>query len=495
MFENPLIFVAALVLLAVLLLLRKREKGKNSDQDTAEVPVKKQSPQGKVARKTKNTPAPKQVDTDVQDDQKIAVEENVEKFELEESWASTQEVEVSVEQVDDLSEYEVYKQFGYYDQAAQSLNSYLTNRDERPKELVVELCGLYLEAGEMTGFVDALEAYCSSFDRVELEEITLMGFEVDADDLGLRVFAEDKLGWGIDEIEQKIARDEDIESIPVLEEPVEEVVQSSFKGDKTEVRGYTPETALDLVEGFARVSDLNMEEKVAVLSFSANEKTIRMAAPGLDYATASNILRRSLGQAKRPANILMDVLTLDFCYRNLDNYAHNLWSLYYHLGQYGRIVKEKMLGWGYLLGSHPVFAELEGASAEYQVRDIGIRFGYIEESASQLKGRMLPLIEEVSEAESGGAISETGEVLQEAEAQLSYGQVDEAMTTLEAGIFADSTESQLYSMLFDLYERSEAWSRFETFSTQIRAQGSELPEEVKVMFSRLAQQMNKGGRS
>lgn len=501
MFENPLIFVAALVLLAVLLFLRKKEKGKTQDDAQAEVPTKKQSNKKQAASRKKQAVKSVPASAKVKEEPSESVLEDeivdeAEHFKLEDNWNTAQEVEVSVEQVDDLAEYNVYKQFGYYDQAAKSLGSYLANQENPPKDLVVELCGLYLEAGEISGFVESLENYNQVFERAELEEIVMMGFELDSENLNLRVFAEDELGWGVDEIEQKIAREENIESIPVLEEPVEEVVQNSFKDEHSkQVKDYTAEVGLDLVKGFARISELNMEEKVAILAFSTDEKAVRLVAPSLDYATAVTLFRRGLSHAKRPASILMEALRQDFRYRSLDNYAQNLWSLYYYLGQYGRSVKEKMLSWGYSLGTHPVFAELEGATTDYQVRDIGTRFGYMEENISQVKGKLLPLIEEVREAHSNNVLSEAGEVMQEAEAQLSYGQVDEAINTLEMGILAEPTESQLYSMLFDLYERSEAWSRFDAFSTQVRARGSELPEEVKVMFSRLAQRMNKGGRN
>ncbi|MBR5675144.1 MAG: hypothetical protein IKX14_01725, partial [Neisseriaceae bacterium] len=43
---------------------------------------------------------------------------------------------VSEAEVDDLTEYKVYKQFGYYDKAAKSLNVYLSLLEEKPKELV-----------------------------------------------------------------------------------------------------------------------------------------------------------------------------------------------------------------------------------------------------------------------------------------------------------------------------------------------------------------------
>ena len=48
------------------------------------------------------------------------------------------------------------------------------------------------------------------------------------------------------------------------------------------------------------------------------------------------------------------------------------------LGQYGRQVKERMLGWGYTMGQHPVFDRLEAAPNEAALRDLGIQQGWID---------------------------------------------------------------------------------------------------------------------
>lgn len=103
---------------------------------------------------------------------------------------------------------------------------------------------------------------------------------------------------------------------------------------------------------------------------------------------------------------------------------------------------------------------------------------------------MLPLVTEDIPVSGGYSTDEVGGILQTAEAQLMYGQVDEAISTLEDGVDKFSQESQLYTVLLDLYERSESWKRFEDFDIKVRSSGIELPNETAVAISNLRQKMN-----
>lgn len=146
-------------------------------------------------------------------------------FQLSDSgWESGQSTEVSVSQVDDLTEYKVYKQFGYYDKAAASLNGYLLLQDVKPKELVFELCGMYLESGDLDNFVQALDVYNDQFATDELEEVVKMGFEVEPNNLALRVFAEEKFGWDPDKIAQDIVKEDGLHIHMFEEEHHDETV-------------------------------------------------------------------------------------------------------------------------------------------------------------------------------------------------------------------------------------------------------------------------------
>ena len=66
----------------------------------------------------------------------------------------------------------------------------------------------------------------------------------------------------------------------------------------------------------------------------------------------------------------------------------------------------------------------------------------------------------------GGSPAEVA--LKEVESLLMYGQLDQAIGTLEQSVIQYPQESQLYITLFDLYERSEDWSRVEQFLKLLR---------------------------
>lgn len=483
--DNPLILIGALILIAVLIVVLLR--GRRKQQETETVSVKSPpQPSRVVASGSEVSTGRRPV---VSDDVKIE-----KTFEFSDAgWESGQAAEISVAQVDDLTEYKVYKQFGYFDKAAQSLSSYLMLHDDKPKELVFELCGLYLEAGKLDDCVQTLESYRTLFSREELEDVVKMGFELEPNNLNLRVFAEEQLGWGVEEVAKYIVK-EDSMDLPVLDQPViEEAIENTFQSSKQRARtAYFSrlDNAKQLVQGFKRIFGISAEERETIIAFSSEEKAARLLGKEIDYIPATNLYARAFLQAKRPAGLIIDALNLDFRQQHIDNYAEHLWHLYSVLGKYGRLVKERMLGWGYSLGPHPLFGELEQTPDEIRLREIGIQYGYVSDSASNVKAKMLPLVTENIEQKAKYATNEVDEVLQEAEAQLMYGQVEEAMDTLEKGVFAHMNEPQLYSMLLDLYERSESWHRFEDFSVKVRSQGVDLPEEVVVALSHLTQRMN-----
>ncbi len=82
------------------------------------------------------------------------------------------------------------------------------------------------------------------------------------------------------------------------------------------------------------------------------------------------------------------------------------------------------------------------------------------------------------------------QALKEVESLLMYGQLDLAVDTLEQAVLQYPQESQLYIMLFDLYERVEDWARLEHFLRILRERVVSLPEEVILAMSRLLQRVN-----
>ena len=159
------------------------------------------------------------------------------------------------------------------------------------------------------------------------------------------------------------------------------------------------------------------------------------------------------------------------------------------MGQYGRQVKERMLGWGYSLGYHEVFDDLEKGPNENKIREIGLERGYIQPTSLQMKAKYRELVQKDSSIISVNA-SPADEALKEVESLLMYGQLDLAIGTLEQAVLQYPQESQLYVMLFDLYERVEDWARLEQFLRLLRERVVSLPEEVVLAMSRLLQHVN-----
>lgn len=112
----------------------------------------------------------------------------------------TDEETISMDKVDHFSEYSAYKQFGYYDQAADSLFKHLETQKMPPHDLVIELCGMYIECGDIDGMITALEKFGGNLSKKELEALVKTAFETEPDNLNLCVFAESKLGWTVEYI-------------------------------------------------------------------------------------------------------------------------------------------------------------------------------------------------------------------------------------------------------------------------------------------------------
>ena len=66
------------------------------------------------------------------------------------------DTKVSVQDVDVLTEFNVYKQFGYYDKAAESLSAYLDKTQRKDPQLANELIGLWLQAKNVDAVAEAI---------------------------------------------------------------------------------------------------------------------------------------------------------------------------------------------------------------------------------------------------------------------------------------------------------------------------------------------------
>lgn len=395
---------------------------------------------------------------------------------------------VSAQEVDPLTEYQVYKQFGYESKAAASLAGYLNGlTDGAPEKLVHELVGLSLRTGDIDLLADTLERHGNVLPEESVAEYVKAGLVANSTHLQLRVMAERRLGWSMQEVSRQIGEKTGLDeiqsavSVPTLTINTANAAHTSEAG---------ADTRAPIVIG--RNTDLDSvteEEMGAVIGFVKPEKSAKILRGKVDYETALRQYNKAIQKSAKPASLIIDALKLDYQNEEVNQFAKHLWKLYYTLGQYGRQVKERMLGWGYSLGYHEVFDDLEKGPSEQKVREIGLARGYLQPTSLQLKSKYRDLVQKDDSLISINS-SPAEEAAKEVESLLMYGQLDQAIGTLEQAVLQYPQESQLYVMLFDLYERAEDWSRLEQFLRLLRERVASLPEEVVLAMSRLLRRVN-----
>ena len=396
---------------------------------------------------------------------------------------------VSAQEVDPLTEYQVYKQFGYEDKAAASLAGYLNKIDRAPEKLVHELANLSLSTGNIDLLATTLDKHSGVLAPDSLASYVREGLSVDPHNLPLRVLADSRLGWDMKEVAHQIGEQTGLGGAGMEQGGVASVQVADAQEQAAESR-QAKRSAIVVAKGSHELKDLSEEELSAVLSFVKPERSTKILNNQVDYDTAVQYYNRAIQKSDKPAALIIDALKLDYQHDKVEQFAGHLWELYYSLGSYGRQVKERMLGWGYSLGQHELFDQLEKGPSEQQIREIGLSKGYIQPSARQLKSKYRELVLQndsvVSDSNSPADVA-----LKEVESLLMYGQLDQAIGTLEQAVLQYPQETQLYMTLFDLYERSEDWPRLEQFLKLLRERVSSLPEEVVLAMGQLLQRVNR----
>lgn len=493
---EPMILVPVLlVVLGVLIVMQRRQKqaaaGKQDIQSKkSHRPGVKTA--GAAASPAKRAPAPSPVSFEKEEE--IPVQEDW-------GWDTSSnevlegEVLAVAQEVDALTEYKVYKQFGYHEKAAESLIHYLHSEvdsitDGVRSTLVNELVQLWLDAKKPDSLGETLSEFSEMLTKTQLEDYIKQGLAIDKNNLNLRVLAEEKLGWSVQQTAAQIGEKSGLDA--------NQSKSSRFiRRKEAEVRA-EPAAAVvrprkDLVTNPEQPNHLLVrdEEKTALMGFMKPELGYRLMKDRLAYDAAVGYANKAIRQADKPAALIIDALSLDYKNRNIEHFAQHLWRLYYTLGQYGRQVKERMLGWGLNLGDHEIFSQLEANPNEAQLRDIGIEHGFLERGTSINKAHRKALIQ--IRTDSVGVLQSPAEkALKDVESLLMYGQLDEAMTVLEDSIIQYPDESQLYITLFDICERAEEWERLEQVLHKIRANVQNPPEEVVLAMSQLLQKINYG---
>jgi len=420
-------------------------------------------------------------------------------------WEAVPDVEVEeatnvAQEVDALTEYKVYKQFGYHEKAAESLSQYLTSgsaavSDGMRSTLVNELVQLWLDAKKPDELAETLRQFGNLLTKAQTEDYIKQGLAVDKNNLNLRVLAEEVLGWGVQqtsaEIGERNGLDAPAQSKQTKQKSRRAVAEAENEQKVVDLASVKSRKELVTNSKYAGAILVHDEEKAALMGFMEPESGYRLMKDRLAYDAAVSYANKAIRQANKPAALIIDALSLDYKNQNIDRFAQHLWQLYYTLGPYGRQVKERMLGWGLNLGEHPIFTQLEANPNEAQLREIGIANGFLDRGTSTQKAHRKPLIRTRTDDVS---VKQTPaeKVLRDVESLLMYGQLDEAMNLLEESILEYPGESQLYITLFDICERAEEWERLEQVLHKIRANIQHPPEEVVLAMSQLLQKINYG---
>lgn len=496
------IILIVVVLIFIVVLLKVRQKSQNADTKLVSKTAKSEGDQksGLFKKKASGSKVEKgaaslakQADEDSPDGANNKIAATVE---LEESKLA-QPVKVSVQEVDPLTEYKVYKEFGYSDKAAEALLSYLSTQEQKDSQLLSELAQLYLDTEKYESLVDLVLDNRQSFSHEQVQNLVKIGLETDANNLELRVLADELLNWGIDEVNAQVlnvtptANDSKLSSLDDLNESVADgnLFNTSVYAPQSAQAGNI-EQADKLVIGNGVIKNVSHEEMQALSVLLPADNALKLMRGFSSYATFSYRLDKILPKLKNPAAALIDVLGLDYQNKNLDAFARHLWELYSVLGKNGQGVKDKMLGWGYGLGNHDVLNRLAMVTTEQEIKDIGKEFGYRIQGTNSQKS--LQLVNDEIGAGLGKSLGrDVNSIMQEADAYLMYGQLDEAMQVLEQGIKIHQNEPQLYVALFELYERAEDWVRLDEFSKRLRTDMGNLPEEVILVMSQLSHKLKK----
>ena len=379
--------VVLLAFIAVLVSVRKKSQSGVSKANTTHKPVQQKTSNSR--KNTVTTSSKKAVVVPLNPGQKSTAEAestNSEVTEVEAELTSaslSQPVKVSVQEVNALTEYKVYREFGYLDKASEALKAYLKSSINQDAALYFELAETYLQAEQYESLVDFVLDNRSLFNQSQVEYLVKTGLEADSNNLELRVLAEELLNWNVETINSQVLHDENklknssVEKALVSQATELEVGELSNAHTAEALHRTVSLNQEDkLVMGHGIVQNITQEELQVLSVMLPTDNAMKLMRGFSDYETFSHKLNRVLPKLKNPASALIDALGLDYQNKNIEGFAKHLWELYSVLGKNGQNIKDKMLGWGFSLGQHDVFNRLAMVNNEQEVKDIGKEFGY-----------------------------------------------------------------------------------------------------------------------
>ncbi len=421
--------------------------------------------------------------------------------------------EKSSAKADLLTEYEIYLQFGYLDKAAKTLSNYLALESDPPIHLQKKLLELYLKSERIDDYADLLEMLYKGkkIGKDILQVTTIAGLKVDRNNLNLRLLAQSELDWGPEEVLLQLGA-QSKELIAATEKANKLSMPRRRATDMLDSEEIPKEAKLLLLNGYARlVEKLDVEEREAIKGFMPPRERARLFMIDGDYVNASLAFETALTEEKRPLTLLVDLLRLDFIGKNMESFIRHYYQLRLKIGTQGELLKRQLLDMGLKLGSHQFFVDVELANNRSELEAIASRFQLNAEEKQYNKFSVAhkPLVAyaaqsaqtesiAVSQIQSAHLDAERSvsaqqvshSILAEAETQLEYGQIEEALVTLEQALYENPQDIQLYPRLLDLYERLEDKPRFAAFSQKIREKDISLPEEINLAMSHLEQRLH-----
>lgn len=387
----------------------------------------------------------------------------------EEAGADELPLDIGVADTDLLTEADVYLQFGYLDRAAALLRSYVDHNPPASRELA-RLLGLYLRLHAIDDFTEILQrlAALGIMTEADTAQAVVEGLRCDPDNLALRVFAEETLGWDMATVSRRIGLRQPASPAPP---PGPLASPASTAGDGS----------LQLVCGSQALAALNPHERMAICHLMPTRQGVRILQQHGETATAIGTLEALLAQTRHPLTPLMDILHLYYRQANLAGFTRRLWQSFVLLGGHGAALRERLLRMGFALGSHPVLDVLASAPDSARLEALGREWGFVPPSATA--GGGIPLVT----VHAAATTATRHDALAEADAYLDYGQTEQALAVLEQAVFANPADVRLYPLLLDLYQRLEATDHLRALLQHLRHTLGRPPAEVATRLAQLRQ--------
>lgn len=295
--ENSLIIGLALAVLLVLLVMRAKQGKKTPKRKSQGVGNTQRQPPG-----SNDSDWVDQVDQSVSDGAQTG-------FSWNES-AENASAAVSAQEVDPLTEYQVYKQFGYQSKAVESLAAYLDgipDGEAKPENLIRELLDINLEVGDVDVLADNLQKYGRLIPSELLAKYIEQALQRDPNHLRIRVLAEEGLGWGIQEIDK---RAEGGSATAASASPLPDAGGKAYEAEEIK--------RIPIVRGKKDVSGISQEEIGAIAGLVRADQGAKILKDKVSYETASKQYDRAIQTSEKPANLIIDALKLDYQHADID---------------------------------------------------------------------------------------------------------------------------------------------------------------------------------